>query len=194
MADVIATGRFNRLMLIDAHTAAIEGFFGVPMDHLTAVPALAQAMQPLVKPDAVIVAPDLGAVKLARAYARILQLPIAFVQKTRLDGDKVETQGVVGDVKGRTAWIVDDMASTGGTIAAAMEDHIPAVVRYLMRGLGSDAAITELASYLLFDAEFCGRLIELGRRDVETARESIESFFAPSAPRRACGGAKSAAL
>jgi NTE family protein len=64
-----------------------------------------------------------------------------------------------------------------GAIAAELEDRIPAVVRYLLRGLGSDEATTELASYLLFDAEFARRLIELGRRDVQARREYITEFF-----------------
>ena len=65
-ADVVAAGGFDRLMLIDAHTPAIEGFFNVPIDHLTAVPLLAEAVKPFVDGASVIVAPDLGAVKLAR--------------------------------------------------------------------------------------------------------------------------------
>jgi NTE family protein len=66
-------------------------------------------------------------------------------------------------------------------IAAEMEDRVPAVLRYLMRGLGTDQAITELVSYLLFEAAFCRRLIDLGRADVEAAREQIESFFSGTA-------------
>jgi ribose-phosphate pyrophosphokinase len=121
IADVIATGGFDRLMLIDAHTPAIEGFFGIPIEHLTAVPLLAHAAARFMQANSVIIAPDLGAVKLARAYARITRLPVAFVQKSRLDGEKVETQGIVGEVRGRSPWIVDDMVSTGGTIAAAVQ-------------------------------------------------------------------------
>ncbi|MBW2293258.1 MAG: patatin-like phospholipase family protein, partial [Deltaproteobacteria bacterium] len=55
--------------------------------------------------------------------------------------------------------------------------RVPRVVRYLMRGLGSEAAITELTSYLLFDPVFCGRLVELGRRDVKANRDELRSFF-----------------
>jgi ribose-phosphate pyrophosphokinase len=119
-ADVVATGGFDRLMLIDAHTPAIEGFFNVPIDHLTAVPLLAEAAKPFVEGLSVVVAPDLGAVKLAREYARLLQLPMAFVHKTRLSPHEVDAHGVIGDVRNRTPLIVDDMLSTGGTIAAAI--------------------------------------------------------------------------
>jgi NTE family protein len=63
-------------------------------------------------------------------------------------------------------------------MAAELADRIPRVVRYLMRGLGSDEAVTEISSYLLFDAEFCNRLMELGRSDVAAERERIEKFFA----------------
>ena len=120
-SDIVATGHFDRLMLIDAHTPAIEGFFDTPIDHLTAVPLLAHAAVPHMRSPAVVVAPDFGAVKLARAYGRLLGWPIAFVQKTRLDGEAVETQGVVGDVRGRAPLIVDDMLSTGATLEAAVE-------------------------------------------------------------------------
>jgi ribose-phosphate pyrophosphokinase len=119
-ADVIATAAFDRLVLIDAHTAAIEGFFSVPIEHLTAVPLLAHAADTSLPEHSVVVAPDLGAVKLAREYARLLHLPMAVVHKTRLDGEAVEAKAVMGDVAGRSPLIVDDMLSTGGTIEAAV--------------------------------------------------------------------------
>jgi ribose-phosphate pyrophosphokinase len=119
-ADIVATGGFDRLMLVDAHTPAIEGFFAVPIDHLTAVPLLADAAQRRLGDAPVIVAPDFGAVKLAREYGRLLQAPIAFVHKTRLSGHEVEAHSVIGDVRHRMPLIVDDMLSTGGTVEAAI--------------------------------------------------------------------------
>ena len=72
-------------------------------------------------------------------------------------------------------------------LAQELVHRMPAVVRYLLRGLGSDAAVTELASYLLFDTAFCGRLIDLGRQDVAAERERIARFFAASATLDAYG-------
>jgi ribose-phosphate pyrophosphokinase len=119
-ADAIGTARFDRLMLIDAHTPAIEGFFDAPIEHLTAIPLLARAAAPSIRDTSVVVAPDLGAVKRAREFARRLEVPLAFVHKTRLDGDAVEAHGVIGEVRGRTPLIVDDMLSTGATLEAAV--------------------------------------------------------------------------
>jgi ribose-phosphate pyrophosphokinase len=119
-ANVLGTGRFDRLMLIDAHTPAIEGFFDTPLDHLTAVPLLARAVERLIDENTIVVAPDLGGVKLARAYANHLRLPMAFVHKTRLNGEAVVAHAVIGDVRGRLPLIIDDMLSTGATIEAAV--------------------------------------------------------------------------
>lgn len=119
-AKIVATGGFERLMLVDAHTPAIEGFFDVPIDHLSAVPLLAEAVRASAGPDPVVVAPDLGAVKRAREFGRRLDAPLAFVHKTRLSGREVEAHAVIGDVRGRHPLIVDDMLSTGATIEAAI--------------------------------------------------------------------------
>ena len=88
-------------------------------------------------PDAVVVAPDEGALKLADRYATALGLPLAFVRKRRLSGDKVCVEEVVGDVRGRQVVLVDDMVSTGGTIAGA-------IAAVLERGSVSGVLVAEL--------------------------------------------------
>jgi ribose-phosphate pyrophosphokinase len=119
MADAIATAGAHRVVLVDPHTTALEAMFPIPVETLTAVPALAKALAPIAPPDAVLVAPDLGGVKLAEAYARVLDRPVAVVRKTRISGTTVQATELVGGVAGRPAIIVDDMISTGATIEAA---------------------------------------------------------------------------
>jgi len=119
VARMIEATGFHRVIAIDLHSPEIEGFFHLPLEHLTAAPLLAQAVS--ASSDTIIVAPDLGAVKLAERYQAILQCPIAVVHKTRLSGESVSVRSIVGDVKGRAPLIVDDMISTAGTIEAAVK-------------------------------------------------------------------------
>ncbi|HET9265363.1 MAG TPA: ribose-phosphate pyrophosphokinase [Vicinamibacterales bacterium] len=129
VADVLQSGAIGRLVAVDLHTPAIEGFFSIPIEHLSAVPLLADAVRPLVDDTSIVVAPDLGAVKLARSYAGLLDLPMAIVHKTRVSGREVTVQQVVGDVKGRSPIVVDDMLSTGATIEAALNAAFSAGAR-----------------------------------------------------------------
>jgi ribose-phosphate pyrophosphokinase len=119
IADLIETRRFARLVALDLHSPALEGFFATPVEHLTAVPVLAAALEGARPDNGVVVAPDLGAAKLAARYGKALRLPVAIVHKVRHSGTEVEARSVTGEVRRRTAIIVDDMISTGGTIAAA---------------------------------------------------------------------------
>jgi ribose-phosphate pyrophosphokinase len=119
VADLIRTAGIERVVAIDLHSAALEGFFSMPLEHLSAVPTLAEAARALVGLDAVIVAPDLGAAKLADRYADLLDLPVAIVHKARISGEQVRVRRITGDVLDRQPIVVDDMISTGGTIEAA---------------------------------------------------------------------------
>jgi ribose-phosphate pyrophosphokinase len=121
MADLLAAGGLQRLVAVDLHSPALEGFFAFPVEHLSAVALLAEAVRPALAPNTVVVAPDLGAVKLAERYARRLHLPMAIVDKERLTGEEVRVRRVVGRVAGCPALIVDDMISTGGTVQAAIQ-------------------------------------------------------------------------
>ncbi|MCW2726556.1 MAG: ribose-phosphate pyrophosphokinae [Frankiales bacterium] len=125
IADLFKTAGADRLMSVDLHTAQIQGFFDGPVDHLFALPLLADhvaeryAGQPLA-----VVAPDSGRVRVAERWTdRLGGCPLAFIHKTRdpLIPNQVVANRVVGDVEGRTCIIVDDMIDTGGTITKAAE-------------------------------------------------------------------------
>ena len=120
VADLLGAARADRLLVIDPHTVALEAMCPMPVEMLTAVPTLADRVRPMLDDEAVVVAPDLGAVKLAERYATFLHRSVAVVRKTRVSGATVEVHGLVGDVAGRPTLIVDDMISTGSTIEAAM--------------------------------------------------------------------------
>ena len=120
VADLMVAAGIQRLVTLDLHTDAIEGFFTLPVERLSAVPLLAGAINAVRPDNGVVVSPDLGAAKLAERYAGLLGLPVAIVHKTRKGPEAVTVSGVTGDVRGRTPIIIDDMISTGGTIEAAI--------------------------------------------------------------------------
>lgn len=118
-ARAITTTGADRVVVVDPHTPAVETLFDVPVEMLTAVPVLARPLKKHIGDDTVIVAPDLGAVKLAEHYGSVLDKTVVIVHKTRHSGTEVSVEEVVGDVAGRHVVIVDDMISTGATIRAA---------------------------------------------------------------------------
>lgn len=149
VASFIEAAGFARVVAIDLHSPEIEGFFHIPLEHLTAVSLLAEAVH--TTSDAVIVAPDLGAVKLAERYQAHLKLPVAVIHKTRVSGSEVSVRTVIGDVEGRSPIIVDDMITTGGTIEAAVRGLLdrgckPEVTVVATHGLFVDSAIERLQS------------------------------------------------
>src|SRR5215831_4487190 len=120
VAELTEIAGIDHVITIDAHTPALEGFFRVPVDNLTAVPLLASALQREPPLDVVIVAPDLGAVRLANRYATLLDLPVAVCHKQRFGGSEVRVARVTGGVSGRRCIIVDDMITTGATIVESV--------------------------------------------------------------------------
>jgi ribose-phosphate pyrophosphokinase len=119
VADLFAASGIGEVIAVDLHTPMLEGFFRMPLMHLSAVEVMADVLRQTIEKQSVIVAPDLGAVKLAENYGRLLDLPVAFVHKTRVSAEEVRVAGVTGEVTGRAPLIVDDMISTGATIEGA---------------------------------------------------------------------------
>jgi ribose-phosphate pyrophosphokinase len=154
VADLIAAAGFQRVVAIDLHSLSLEGFFTPLLEHLSASADLIDAVRPYAA-GAVVVAPDVGASRLAEAYARALQLPAAIVHKTRLSGEEVKVRQVTGEVAGRAPLIVDDMISTGGTIEAAVA---------ALRAAGCGSEITVVATHALLVGRAADRLHALRLR------------------------------
>jgi ribose-phosphate pyrophosphokinase len=126
VAGAVSMASFARVIALDLHAPAVEGLFAAPVEHLTAFPLLADALGVEPRGGAVIVAPVLGAARLAPQVGARLGLPTAIVHKTRRSGTEVTVQSVVGDVVGLRPVIVDDMISTAGTIVAATQAVVAA--------------------------------------------------------------------
>jgi ribose-phosphate pyrophosphokinase len=151
VADLLRT-RFERFVAVDLHNPAIEGFFDTGLVHLSAVPELAAAVRTALPEKSVLVAPDLGAVKLAQRYADRLALPIAYIHKARYSGQKVRVLDVIGEVRGRAPVVVDDMISTGGTMVSA--------IRALL-SKGCLPQVTIVASHTLLAGDAVRQLADL---------------------------------
>lgn len=122
VADLLATAGATRVLTMDLHAGQIQGFFDVPVDNLYGRPILAEAVSQLSLQDLVVMAPDLGAIKIARAYSNHLDTEFAVMDKRRVSSEEVSITSIIGsNVKGRDVLIVDDMCSTGGTLVTAAE-------------------------------------------------------------------------
>lgn len=123
VADMMASAGAQRLATIDLHSGQIQGFFGGPVDHLTAAPVIIDYLRSTMDSNSVIVSPDTGRVKVAERYAKRLNCEVASIYKRRSASavNEVEALGIMGDVDGRTCVIIDDMIDTAGTICSAVD-------------------------------------------------------------------------
>lgn len=122
VANLITTAGASRILTLDLHAAAIEGFFDIPVDHLRAAPILADYFRTLDLGDVVVVSPDVGGVGRANEFRRRLgAATLAIVAKHRPQQDVAEILEMVGEVQGKTAIIVDDLIQSGGTLIEAAE-------------------------------------------------------------------------
>ncbi|HEX8872306.1 MAG TPA: ribose-phosphate pyrophosphokinase [Candidatus Acidoferrum sp.] len=116
VADLLETAGASRALTLDLHAPQIQGYFDVPVDHLYGSPVLVDYFRNKKLPDLTVVSPDAGGVERARAFAKKLDAPLAIVDKRRVDMDVTEVMHLIGDVKGRSTLIVDDIIDTAGTL------------------------------------------------------------------------------
>jgi ribose-phosphate pyrophosphokinase len=121
VADLLQVAGIQHVLTLDLHTGQIEGFFTIPVDSLTAVPVMCDALKGQLPANILTVAPDAGRVRMATEYAQRLGTPVAILHKRRASGTLTEVVQLVGDVRDRPCLIVDDMISTGGTLAGSIE-------------------------------------------------------------------------
>jgi len=121
VANLITAAGANRVLTMDLHTPQIQGFFDIPLDHLFAAPVLIKYFQELNLSNLVVVAPDVGSIKTARAFAKRLHAALAVVDKRRNSPDSVEVMHLIGEVKGKDVVIVDDLVASGGTLCEAAD-------------------------------------------------------------------------
>lgn len=119
MANLMTTAGAERVLTMDLHSAQIQGFFDIPFDHLYASPVFVENVRSTFPSNVVVVAPDIGSVKMARAYATRLEAPLALIDKRRPRHDEIDVMNVIGDVNGKNVVIFDDIISTGGTLVKA---------------------------------------------------------------------------
>jgi ribose-phosphate pyrophosphokinase len=121
VANLIEAAGADKVLGMDFHTHQIQGFFDVPVDHLYAAPVLTHYFRDLALDNPVVVAPDVGAAKMARGFARRMNASFAIIDKRRPQQNVAEVLEVVGEVSGRTCIIVDDMIDTAGTLVTVVE-------------------------------------------------------------------------
>jgi ribose-phosphate pyrophosphokinase len=176
VANVIVAAGVHRVLTMDLHKAQIQGFFDIPVDHLFAAPVIIDFLARQDFGELTIVAPDAGGAERARAYAKRLDAELAVIDKRRSEDGTAEVMNVIGDIRGRTCVIADDIIDTAGTIqkaAQALKDSGAArVLACAVHGVLSGPAIERIEkspldklivtnTIPLGERRKCGKIVEL---------------------------------
>ena len=121
VANLITEAGASRILTIDLHAGQIQGFFDIPVDHLFAVNVFLEYYSKIQLQDLVVVSPDVGGIKMARAYAKRFNADLAIIDKRRVNAEQTEVMNIMGEVKGKNAIIVDDMVATAGSLVEATQ-------------------------------------------------------------------------
>lgn len=116
VANILSGAGAKRILTMDLHAGQIQGFFDIPLDHLYAIGVFIDYFTNLKLKDLVVVSPDVGSIKMARAYAKRLNAGLAIIDKRRISPEKAEAIHILGDVEGKNAILVDDLVATGGSL------------------------------------------------------------------------------
>jgi len=156
VAKLIDVSGANRVLTMDLHSAQIQGFFDIQADNLFAAPVLLDYIKEKNIENLTIVSPDVGSVKMGRAFARRLNAELAIVDKRRSEKDKTEVMNVIGDVSGRNIVILDDMISSGSTLVHAARELD-------RRGA---ASVMACATHPVFSADACANVMKSSLSEV----------------------------
>lgn len=162
-ADIITTVGADRIITMDLHAPAIQGFFNIPVDHMTALPMLAQYIREKNPVDGVIIAPDAGSVKKAEKLATRLDLPLGVMYKRRPAPNIAETTFFIGEVKDKTPIIIDDMVDTAGSIMQVVQTVLergakPEIRLLTTHGIFSPPAIDRLRHEAIKEIVVCNTI------------------------------------
>ncbi|MBI4327142.1 MAG: ribose-phosphate pyrophosphokinase [Chloroflexi bacterium] len=119
VANLLVAAGANRILTMDLHAQQIQGFFDIPVDHLYAAPVMYEYLKAKQLPNLVVVSPDVGGLKMAHAYSEVLEAGLAIVAKRRRSATEVESMTVIGEIRGKTVLLVDDLTETAGTLTTA---------------------------------------------------------------------------
>jgi ribose-phosphate pyrophosphokinase len=119
VANLIVAAGANRVLTMDLHAQQIQGFFDIPVDHLYAAPVMYEYIKAKKLKNLVVVSPDVGGLKMAHAYSQVLEAGLAIVAKRRKSATDIESMTVIGEIRGKTVLMVDDLTETAGTLTTA---------------------------------------------------------------------------
>jgi ribose-phosphate pyrophosphokinase len=148
-ANLITAAGASRVLTMDLHASQIQGFFDIPVDHLYAINVLCSYIQEKNLKDLVVLSPDVGGTKMARAYAKRLNANLAIIDKRRISSDKTEVLHVLGDVQDKSVVIVDDIVSTAGSLVESVvslkkNQGVREVFAAITHGILAGPAITRI--------------------------------------------------